>query len=184
EMMYHIPLVIDVKNGDQQITTGTYSCEVIDIDGNTHSGIYNLSTHECPPGMWGVLCSFKCLCSDNATCERESGCLCIAGLMGNTCSEACDSGYYGRNCTGECICKNGGLCDSITGNCNCTEGWQGPGCTDEVNQATPAWLIFVYAGGGALAALAVIGVLLMIYSRRMRTPMIYTSATERLRMLE
>ncbi|XP_077866906.1 uncharacterized protein LOC102803455 [Saccoglossus kowalevskii] len=181
DVEYHIPFVLDVNYEDKQVTTGTYKCEITSDTKKTYSGVYQLQTEECPQGIRGLLCVWNCACSVNSTCERYSGCLCFAGLMGSSCDIECESGSYGRNCSETCECLDNGICDPVTGNCTCIADWHGKYCKVEVaNQSNMIGVIT----GVILAAFIAVLVIIIVLKRRKPNGSVYTSASVRLMMLE
>jgi len=54
----------------------------------------------CPEGMFGLNCTKKCACRNDAKCDPIDGtCTCEPGWKGKTCSQrACKLGFYGENC--------------------------------------------------------------------------------------
>lgn len=48
----------------------------------------------------------------------------------------CDSNHYGEGCAFTCACNvnNTAMCDSVTGNCQCSTGWEGPTCDSDINE--------------------------------------------------
>nr|XP_006818736.1 PREDICTED: uncharacterized protein LOC102803455 [Saccoglossus kowalevskii] len=189
DLLYHIPFVSDVNYRDREITTDNYTCEITSDQGQIYSGIYELQTEECPPGMWGPVCEWNCACSVNSSCERDSGCLCFAGLMGNTCDTVC-VGSYGRNCSETCECLNNGICDPVTGNCTCKDGWEGDDCGStppppfQIGESSKE-LIIAGIVIGVIAALVVILVVIIVpLKRRQLKGSAYSSASDRLLMLE
>nr|XP_022323001.1 fibrillin-1-like isoform X2 [Crassostrea virginica] len=81
-------------------------------------------------------------CSDNCT-ENSPGqgyqCSCEPGKKLDvdlrTCIE-CDNGHYGTDCSTACSCHPGNTesCDKVTGKCNCTNGWTGVNCTEDIDE--------------------------------------------------
>ncbi|XP_060576455.1 sushi, nidogen and EGF-like domain-containing protein 1 isoform X2 [Ruditapes philippinarum] len=51
-------------------------------------------------------------------------------------SSACLEGIYGYNCTETCNCDNDNTvsCDIIIGTCNCSKGWSGVRCQEDMNE--------------------------------------------------
>lgn len=47
------------------------------------------------------------------------------GWTGTDCSLPCPTGYYGQQCKMKCVCQNGAKCGSVSGNCYCTDGFEG-----------------------------------------------------------
>ena len=48
----------------------------------------------------------------------------------------CPAGTFGQDCNSLCTCntQNSVSCDHVTGACNCTEGWQGSTCDDDIDE--------------------------------------------------
>ncbi|PIK54587.1 putative angiopoietin-1 receptor-like [Apostichopus japonicus] len=74
-------------------------------------------------GYYGNQCTEKCLCLDDAACDKDSGrcedTSCAPGSVldpnGQSCLE-CQAGFFGDNCTKECHCDSD-ACDRVTGEC-------------------------------------------------------------------
>eukprot|EP01137_Pigoraptor_chileana_P024785 Opistho-2@93286 len=84
----------------------------------------------CAAGRWDADCLRTCNCAAaNATCDRFKGCKCPPGLTGIDCKTKCAASAFGPGCASACDCRNGAtMCDSITGACECTNGWMGRNC--------------------------------------------------------
>ncbi|OWR45267.1 nimrod A [Danaus plexippus plexippus] len=67
--------------------------------------------------------------------------ICPSGKMGNNCSEDCPADKWGPNCAKDCGECNNGYCDSITGECECDEGWQGESCQVRMPTTSPPALM-------------------------------------------
>ncbi|XP_053387236.1 fibrillin-2-like [Mercenaria mercenaria] len=69
--------------------------------------------------------SFACDCADGFYLEDDNV----------TCQE-CEKWTFGDNCKSSCICNetNTETCDSVTGQCNCLNGWNGTSCGDDINE--------------------------------------------------
>ncbi|XP_053372749.1 uncharacterized protein LOC123561027 [Mercenaria mercenaria] len=79
-------------------------------------------------------CSQECI-------EVDGGYHCVCNETGYqldvdlaTCI-ACPDGKFG-NCTEECVCNklNTLSCDHVNGTCNCTDGWEGVTCEDDIDE--------------------------------------------------
>ncbi|KAI8778064.1 signal peptide, CUB and EGF domain-containing protein 2, partial [Biomphalaria glabrata] len=48
----------------------------------------------------------------------------------------CDSNHYGEGCAFTCACivNNTAKCDNVTGDCQCSTGWEGPTCDSDINE--------------------------------------------------
>ncbi|XP_065942276.1 uncharacterized protein [Magallana gigas] len=79
-------------------------------------------------------------CAQNATCSDTEGgymCTCKSGFEGNgkTCT-VCPNFKYGVNCSNDCACmlNNTKLCDHVTGECECSVGWTGADCSEDIDK--------------------------------------------------
>ncbi|XP_052691021.1 uncharacterized protein LOC128168863 isoform X6 [Crassostrea angulata] len=79
-------------------------------------------------------------CALNATCSDTDGgytCTCKSGFEenGKMCT-VCPNFKYGDNCSNDCACKfnNTKICDHVTGECECSVGWTGADCSEDVDE--------------------------------------------------
>ncbi|XP_065942268.1 uncharacterized protein [Magallana gigas] len=79
-------------------------------------------------------------CALNATCSDTDGgytCTCKSGFEGNgkMCT-VCPNFKYGDNCSNDCACKfnNTKICDHVTGVCECSVGWTGADCSEDIDE--------------------------------------------------
>ncbi|XP_065177608.1 multiple epidermal growth factor-like domains protein 11 isoform X1 [Sycon ciliatum] len=86
----------------------------------------------CPLGSFGDQCSQLCNCHNNATCDRETGCICTPGYRNSNCSDTCSGGKYGDGCAKTCtLCPkilDHHSCHHVDGRCQCAEGLFGHLC--------------------------------------------------------
>eukprot|EP00105_Crassostrea_gigas_P037421 XP_019921569.1 PREDICTED: fibrillin-1 isoform X2 [Crassostrea gigas] len=79
-------------------------------------------------------------CALNATCSDTDGgytCTCKTGFEGNgkKC-KVCPNFKYGANCSDNCTCvlNNTKICHHVTGECECSVGWTGADCSEDVDE--------------------------------------------------
>lgn len=48
----------------------------------------------------------------------------------------CPNFKYGNNCSNDCACKfnNTKICDHVTGECECSVGWTGTDCSEDIDE--------------------------------------------------
>lgn len=85
----------------------------------------------CPMGFYGKECLHQCNCSNNSSCDPETGeCICSRGWLGRHCEEKCPVGYFGQDCKEKCPdnlpAKT--TCDHVTGEFKCRPGYVGSTC--------------------------------------------------------
>ena len=122
----------------------------------------------CPPGWRGDVCDIdineceeEMPCQNNASCENYDGsyaCLCGNLFCGQTCT-------LNNPCL-EFTCQNDGICrpdcdETIPFNntrpfCDCTEGWGGELCEEDISGLTNTALAIIV---GSLLALICLGVI-------------------------
>ncbi|CAC5368932.1 MEGF10_11 [Mytilus coruscus] len=80
----------------------------------------------CPIGKYGINCTGKCLCAQDAKCDSVTGdCVYPAGWFGDNSRMECHLGYYdynnNYNCSKTCVCIDGALCNTKSGICECED---------------------------------------------------------------
>ncbi|XP_060078170.1 receptor-type tyrosine-protein phosphatase mu-like [Ylistrum balloti] len=152
--------------------------------------------YECVSGYYDARCDKKCP-SNCLTCVQTSGqcTACEPGAFGSDCNQscsnscaidgchqdngyclACKTGYYGLDCKEECGHCIDDSCDMINGSCICMEGWGGKRCNVTV-VSTPEEVdgVYVGAGVGGTAVIALVSVAIFIILKRKISP---TTATD------
>ncbi|GJQ82066.1 hypothetical protein Trydic_g6938 [Trypoxylus dichotomus] len=93
------------------------NCEAVCAPGCINGNCTEPNDCDCFENYFGDLCDMK---------------KCKPGYHGDHCLQQCPTNTYGLDCKGQCTCENGN-CDSVTGKCECYDGWSGPTCSTKCN---------------------------------------------------
>lgn len=82
-------------------------CNLLNIITDATNCIWLFS--ECQNETWGVQCENQCDCNSTNTqeCNRATGCVCLYGWEGTTCSEDIDECLTPNRCSANATCLNG-----------------------------------------------------------------------------
>ncbi|BFZ23848.1 hypothetical protein BsWGS_26887 [Bradybaena similaris] len=116
-------LSADVPQALEDTNSSSYACS----NCSTLTSLKQKRDSQCPPGLFGLMCSEMCHCRFNKQCHINGTCFsgrCATGWEGASCNRrACPENKYGftytnnQTCKDICRCPKGTGCDVIHGAC-------------------------------------------------------------------